>query len=156
MLTRHHNSVSVAGMGTLPGRAKRRAAGRPRTSDLTRVEQLRLAKRAQREREGEAGQTEARIKLPRALAQRLLFASRQKGFIALLTKVLDSETIEVGRYPQLKLLCWNRRNPFLTAQDAWSLYERNWRFVEPNQLEPAERQLIETLCSRFGGGIMHG
>jgi hypothetical protein len=143
-------------MGASPTRAKRHAAGRPRTSDLTRAEQLRLAKRAQREREGKAGQTEARIKLPRTLAQRLLFASRQPGFVAVLTKLLDSETIEVGRYPQLKLLCWNRRNHFLTAQDAWSLYERNWRFVEPDQLEPSERQLIETLASRFGGGIMHG
>ena len=143
-------------MGTSPTHAKRRTAGRPRTSALTRAEQLRSAKRAQREREGQAGQTEARIKLPRAMAQRLLFASRQPGFVALLGKVLDCETIEVGRYPQLKLLCWNRRNQFLTAQDAWSLYERNWRFVEPNQLEPSERQLIETLSSRFGGGIMHG
>ena len=143
-------------MSTSPTRAKHLTAGRPRTSGLTRAEQLRQAKRAQREREGEAGQTEARIKLPRALAQRLLFASRQPGFVAVLTKVLDSEAIEVGRYPQLKLLCWNRRNHFLMAEDAWSLYERNWRFVEPNQLEASERQLIETLSSRFGGGIMHG
>lgn len=137
-------------------RAKRRAVGRPRTSDLTRGEQLRLAKRAQREREGEAGQTEARIKLPKPLAQRLLFASRQPGFIAELTKLLDSETIDVGRYPQLKLLCWNRRSQFLTTQEAWSLYERNWRFVEADQLEPSERQLVETLSSRFGGGKMNG
>ena len=143
-------------MGNARVRAQRRPAGRPRTSALTRAEQLRLAKRAQRQREGQAGQTEARIKLPKLLAQRLLFASRQPGFVALLTKALDSETIEVARYPQLKLLCWNRRKQFLTAQDAWSLYERNWRFVEPNQLEPPERQLIETLSSRFGGGIMHG
>ncbi|MSP38240.1 MAG: hypothetical protein EXR70_07090 [Deltaproteobacteria bacterium] len=74
----------------------------------------------------------------------------------MLTELLDSETIEVGRYPQLKFLCWNRRNHFLTAHDAWSLYERNWRFVEPNRLETSERQLIETLSARFGGGIMHG
>jgi hypothetical protein len=143
-------------MGTSPIRAKRRTAGRPRTSALTRAEQLRLAKRAQREREGKAGQTEARIKLPRALVQRLLFASRQPGFVATLTQLLDSETVEVSRYPQLKLLCWNRRDQFLTAQEAWSLYERNRRFVEADRLEPSERQLIETLSSRFGGGLMHG
>ncbi len=138
------------------GHSSRVTAGRPRSSELTRAEQLRLAKRAQREREGKAGQTEARIKLPNALAQRLLFASRQEGFIAALAKLLNSESVEVGRYPQLKLLCWNRRSRFLTVQDAWSLYERNWRFVEPNKLEPPERQLIDILCSRFGGGIMHG
>ncbi len=143
-------------MGRAPIRAKRRSAGRPRTSVLTRAEQLRLAKRAQREREAEAGHTEVRIKLPRTLAQRLLFASRQPEFIALITKVLESETVEVSRYPQLKLLCWNRRSQFLTPQEAWSLYERNWRFVEIDQLEPAERQLIETLSARFGGGVKLG
>lgn len=136
--------------------AKRRSVGRPRTSALTRAEQLRQAKRTQRQREMHAGQTEARIKLPKVLAQRLMFASRQADFLAVLTKLLDSETIDVARYPQLKLLCWNRRDPFLTAKDAWSLYERNWRFVEPKRLEPSERELIETLSSRFGGGIMHG
>ena len=131
-------------------------AGRPRTSDLTRAEQLRLAKRAQRERERKVGQTEARIKLPTALAERLLFASRQAGFVDTLSKALDSEIVEVERYPQLKMLCWNRRSRFLSAQDAWSLYERNWRFVEPGQLDPAERQLIETLSSRYDGGVMRG
>jgi len=143
-------------MATVPLGKKRRTAGRPRSSALTRAEQLRLAKRAQREREGKAGQTEVRIKLPRALAQRLMFALRQHGFVDLLTRLLDSETIDVERYPQLKLLCWNRRNSYLTAQDGWSLYERNWRFVETNKLEPPERQLIERLSARFGGGIRHG
>ena len=143
-------------MSRSPTRAKRQTAGRPRISSLTRAEQLRQAKRAQRARDGAAGQTDARIKLPRTLAQRLMFASRQPGFVAKLTDLLDSETIEVGRYPQLKLLCWNRRNQFLSAQDAWSLYERNWRFVEANLLNAAEHQLIDILASRFGGGIMHG
>lgn len=143
-------------MGTFPPRTKRSTAGRPRTSDLTRAEQLRLAKRAQRRRDEAGGQMEARIKLPKALAQRLLFASRQEGFLAMLSKALDAETVEVARYPQLQLLCWNRREDFLTAEEAWSLYERNWRFVEPSQLEPPERQLIEALSARFAGGRLHG
>ena len=136
--------------------AKRVSVGRPRSSDLSRAEQLRLAKRAQRERDGKAGQVEARIKLPRPLAQQLLFAARQPGFIDTLTRLLDTESVEIERYPQLKFLCWNRRGRFLTAKDAWSLYERNWRFVEAERLEPSERDLIGSLCSRFGGGVMHG
>jgi hypothetical protein len=95
-------------------------------------------------------QTETRIKLPNALAKRFQFAAQQPDFINTLTKFLESEVVEVDNYPQLKLLCWNRRNGYLTAEDAWSLYERNWRFVEPEQLEIAERQLIETLTSRYG------
>lgn len=135
---------------------KHRTVGRPRRSNITRAEQLRLAKRAQRDRDKKAGQIEVRIKLPRVLAQRLSFASRQPGFVAGLTSLLDAETIEVERYPQLKLLCWNRRDRFLSSKDAWSLYERNWRFVELNDLQPAERQLIEILSERFGGRSLRG
>ena len=129
-------------------------AGRPRTSHLPRVEQLRLAKRAQRERDSKTGQIEARIKLPRELAQRLMFASRQPSFVTALTTMLESESIEVARFAQLKLLCWNRRSPYLSAEDALSLYERNWRFVETGQLEPAEKQLIANLSTRFGAGVL--
>lgn len=131
---------------------KRAAAGRSPTRAQTRTEQLRLAKRAQRARDAKAGQTEARIKLPKALAERLMFASRQPGFIDALAKALDTAVIEVDRYPQLKLLCWNRRVRYLSAEDAWSLYERNWRFVKPDQLASAERVLIDFLFSSHGGG----
>lgn len=143
-------------MATAPNRKKRRTVGRPRVSNLTRTEQLRLAKRAQRERDALAGQTEVRIKLPKELARRLIFASRRPGFVLMLNKLLDSEIVEVQRYPKLELLCWNRRDHFLSAQDARSLYERNWRFVDSNKLEPLERQLINSLSDRFGGGLRHG
>jgi hypothetical protein len=134
----------------------RASAGRPPTSKLSRPEQLRRAKRAQREREARGGQAEARLRLPRDLAKRLMFASRQPGFIDALTRMLESETVEVNRYPQLKLLCWNRRGSFLSAEDAWSLYERNWRFIEPDRIEDMEERLIETLSARFGGGLRLG
>ncbi|MFM9971758.1 MAG: hypothetical protein ACKVQK_25540 [Burkholderiales bacterium] len=140
-------------MGTTSATTKAATRGRPRSSKLSRTQQLRLAKQAQRERDALANQTEARIKLPRPLAQRLLFATRQPGFIDSLSQFLDSETVEVERYPQLKLLCWHRRDRLLRAEDAWSLYERNWRFVEPAQLEPAEKRLIDMLNTRFGGGL---
>ncbi len=125
-------------------------AGRPRISRLSRAEQLRAAKRAQREREREAGLVLARLRLPAPLAAQLMFAARQPGFADGLSAFLDAETVETARYPQLKLLCWNRRSPLLSAADAWSLYERNWRFIETGQLEPAERQLIDRLALRFG------
>ncbi len=131
---------------------QRIAAGRPRTSALTRAEQLRVAKQAQRARDSSAGHTDARIKLPTALAERLVLAARQPGFIDALTKLLEATVVEVDRYPQLKLLCWNRRVRYLAAEDAWSLYERNRRFVEPDQLDPCERVLIESLSVRYGDG----
>jgi hypothetical protein len=142
-------------MNSTAAHARKRTVGRPRTSDLTRAEQLRRAKRVQREREGRAGQVEARVKLPQALARRLMFAARQEEFSAALARMLDSETVELARFPQLKLLCWNRRGEFIGARDAWNVYERNWRFVEPARLNPDERALIDRLSLRYGGGVLH-
>lgn len=137
-------------MKKAPPSPQRKSPGRPGTSPLTRTEQLRLAKRAQRTRDREAGQIEVRIKLPGNVAKRWSVAVRESGFIDALTKTLDSTVVEVARYPQLKLLCWNRRDDYLSAEDAWSLYERNWRFMEPEQLESVEHMLIESLSARFG------
>lgn len=131
------------------------SAGRPRSSVVTRTEQLRLAKRAQRVRDSKAGQIEVRLKLPKALAERLLVAAREPAFLAALTQTVDAIIVEVNRYPQLKLLCWNQHVPYISADYAWSLYERNWRFVVPEQLEPNEYALVESLSKRFGR-LSHG
>jgi len=131
-----------------------RAPGRPRTNHLGRSEQLRLAKRAQRERERKAGLIIARLKLPVALADRLTFAARQEGFEALLHAFLETETVEVAKYPQLKLLCWNRRSEFISVREAWDLYERNWSFVERVRMDPLQSKLLSSLSTRFGGGVM--
>ncbi len=136
-----------------PAIARRsRRAGRPRVSEMSRAEQLRAAKRRQRQRERESGVAEVRLKLPAAQGRRLAFAARQPEFKESLERWLDEEAIEVSRHPQLQLLCWNRRSEFLTALDAWNLYERNWRFVEIGALTGEERGLIRRLGAQFGGG----
>ena len=136
-------------------KSKPTTLGRPRTSALTRTEQLRPAKRAQRERDAKAEKVEVRLKLPRALAQRLALAARQPGFVDALTHLLESQIIDADDYPELKLLCWNRRGNLLSAEDAWRLYERNSRFVEFSQLNSAEKKLIARLSARFGGRAPH-
>jgi len=133
-------------------RSRRPTRARPRSRKTSRSEQLRAAKQRQRQREREAGVAEIRIKLPAAQGRRLAFAARQPAFKESLARWLDGETIEVACYPELKLLCWNRKAEFLTAQDAWNLYERNWRFVEAGTLTGEERELIKLLGVRFGGG----
>lgn len=146
-------------MNSSPERSRtapeRHRAGRPRTSGLSRAEQLRAAKQRQRVRERDAGVTEVRLMLSAASAAGLTFAARQPGFAGALAELLEAEVVETARYPQLKLLCWNRRAHFLGAHDAWSLYERNWRFVDAAALSEGERALIRRLDARFGGGRGH-
>lgn len=63
--------------------------------------------------------------------------------------------LPIAANPQLRLLCWNRRDDtVLDGEEALALYERNWRFLEADTLDGAERALIAVLCRRHGGGAL--
>lgn len=117
-----------------------------------RREQLRLAKRAQRERERKSGFAHVQLRLPRALARKLTTAARQPGFAEFLDRALDETLVHIAEFPALADIAWNRADEWIAARDALRLYERNWRFVDSTRLEPRERELIESLSARFGGG----
>jgi len=123
-----------------------------RATSPARREQLRLAKRAQRERERHSGLAQVQLRLPRKLADKLTAAARQEGFADLLDRALDEALVNIADYPALHEIAWNRSDPWIAAHDALRLYERNWRFVDAGRLDPRERALIERLSARFGGG----
>ena len=60
-----------------------------------------------------------------------------------------------AEFPQLQALAWNRdaARP-IPAEEAFALYERNWRFVDQKRLTPREKQLIRKLADKFGHGIL--
>ena len=136
-----------------PGTPSRR--GRPRTSSLSRSEQLRRAKRAQRLRDRAEGWGVCHLKLRRPAAERLRLARREPGFAAALEQFLGNLVIDVRDYPNLRLLCWNRAEMLLSARDAFALYERNWRLVDPSRLDARERALIERLSQTYGNGLLN-
>jgi hypothetical protein len=51
-----------------------------------------------------------------------------------MTKPTQIEMINVDEYPELALLAWNRLVRHIRAEDAFSLYEDNWRFIVPEKL----------------------
>lgn len=63
--------------------------------------------------------------------------------------------IRLNDYPQLKLLVWNSDVAELEDELAFSLYERNWRWIEAETLTAHEALLIERLKNTFGAGILH-
>ena len=136
-----------------PERTKR--PGRPKTSGLSRQEQLRLAKRAQRERERDAGLVVVPLRLAARDAARARAALRRPEFMRRLTGLLAEELIEVAAFENLAALCWNRRERYLGAEEAFRLYERNWRLVDRRRMQPAERALIERLAARYGNGVLN-
>ena len=132
-----------------------RRPGRPKTSPLSRREQLRLAKRSQRERERAAGMVAVPLKLAARDAVRMRAAMARPEFARELRGLLDNALIEIASYENLKALCWNRRDRYLGAEEAFRLYERNWRFVDERRMKPAERALVERLAGRYGNGVLN-
>jgi hypothetical protein len=59
-----------------------------------------------------------------------------------------------AEFPELRRLAWNRdpTRPIAAGED-FSLYERNWRFVDRDGLTARETQLIKELGEEFGGGV---
>lgn len=70
---------------------------------------------------------------------------------------LSEEFVDLGRYPQLRLICWNHREPIrLTRREAFGKYEGNWRFVDRATLESHEAAFIQDLADEFGKGLING
>lgn len=65
--------------------------------------------------------------------------------------------IRLTDYPQLKQLAWQVHGiDELMPVEALSIYERNWRHVDVQNLDPRERDLIDSLRLGLGerGGIV--
>jgi len=112
-----------------------RPTGRPKTSRQPRQEQLRRAKRAQRARQRLANIVEVQIPLPGQVAAKLAAARRAPNFAELLDRALDRFVVRLANYPQLRDLAWNRVDEFITAGEAFQLYERNWRLIDAASLD---------------------
>ena len=64
--------------------------------------------------------------------------------------------VTIGDFPQLRLLAWNRRpTDVITGEEAFGLYESNWRFVDEALLAPRERVMIGQLAELYGCGLMN-
>ena len=64
-----------------------------------------------------------------------------------------TDTVVPARYAALARLARNRdpSRP-ISGEEALGLYEANWRHVEVASLSLQERELIDALAARFGGG----
>lgn len=63
------------------------------------------------------------------------------------------QPIDRKSYPELDLILWDRAETFIPAADAFSAYEKRWRYVNQENLIPAERILIDELTRVLGNGL---
>ncbi len=129
--------------------------GRPKSNPLPRQEQLRVAKRAERARLRAMGVRHYPVKLPRNAVERLKAGMKAPGFAARLHAFLEETVIPLRDYPSLAALAWNRTDAFVTDEEAFRLYERNWRFVDAKTMPPNERALLARLTAKYGKGVLN-
>jgi len=68
---------------------------------------------------------------------------------------MDTPTLEIARWPALRSLAWQLHQDRIGEPDALALYEREWRHLDPDRLDPEERALIERLVRTYGQGVLH-
>lgn len=81
----------------------------------------------------------------------------QVGDVAVAPAKADTQPlpkrIVLADYPQLKRLAWHAPGlTELTPAEALRLYERNWRHLDREALDPRERALLEALAHHEAGG----
>jgi hypothetical protein len=77
----------------------------------------------------------------------------EDAYISTMSPLATPLTLVPRDYPELALLCWNRdpARP-IPAEEAFALYEGNWRHVDTDRLTPEEAALIERLVDQYGHG----
>ena len=64
--------------------------------------------------------------------------------------------IDISCCPQLKMLLWTRKDTIeLEDKEALSLYEANWRFIEPEKMTTEERAVLDQLVRTVGNGVLN-
>ena len=120
-----------------------------------RREQLRRAKKNQRDRERQCGLVTYELRLPSRLAQKLKAGSKRTDFTAALHAFVDHQVIGIENYDNLRLIAWNRSGGFVTRAEAFQLYENNWRHIDQDGMSPGERALIKQLAEEHGKGLIN-
>lgn len=95
------------------------------------------------------------LRLPADNGARLRAAKNTRGFERAFNRFLEDQVLEIGQWPTLRELAWNRADRWIPAEEALALYERNWRFVEEDRLTPQEAELIDRLKNQFGKGMLN-
>ena len=98
------------------------------------------------------------MKAIRAIASaKLLLADGDDPSIKCLGKQNSKmpDLLRIKDYPQLALLAWNRVTSEITGEDAFALYEHNWRFVDLMSLNLNEAALIDRLKMQYGKGVLN-
>ena len=63
--------------------------------------------------------------------------------------------LTIAEFPQLAFLTWNRASETIPEEEAFLLYERNWRYVEPDKMTDRETTMVAYLTQKYGHGVLN-
>ncbi len=61
--------------------------------------------------------------------------------------------IDRRQYPELNNLLWDLHGNQVEPKVAFDMYEKRWRYVDPKQITPKEKALVQRLTNEFGNGV---
>ena len=63
--------------------------------------------------------------------------------------------VRIADYPVLRELAWSTEpDTELSPAEAFGIYERQWRHIDPRALGASERALIDRLTATVGHGVL--
>lgn len=63
--------------------------------------------------------------------------------------------IRLADYPRLREIAWSTDpTASITAAEAFALYERNWRHLDRDTMDPKEQNLVARLTATVGKGVL--
>ena len=68
---------------------------------------------------------------------------------------MDTTTVKIDGYPNLRLLTWQLHQSHIAGAEAFAIYEREWRHLDHEHMDPGERRLIQALADRYGQGVLN-
>lgn len=60
------------------------------------------------------------------------------------------DLVEVKKWPALSTVMWDDHRIHISRRDAWSYYDRRWRWVESAGVASDERKFQQELAAEFG------
>ena len=57
-----------------------------------------------------------------------------------------------NEHPSLSLLMWDMHTDVIDGALALKIYEKKWRYLNPHEVSKEEKDFIQMLADKFGGG----
>ena len=61
--------------------------------------------------------------------------------------------IHRNEYPALDSILWDVKSKIIEHEVAFQLYEKRWKYIDPDQLTAQEKVLIQELIDTIGKGL---